>query len=758
MKDAAPQTFYLSDYTPPAFLIDEVSLTFRLAPEATRVISRIHFVPNPDTTDRSFFLHGEQLKLISAKIDGHDANPTLTAQGLTAEVPDHEFTWEAEVEISPATNTALEGLYMSNGMYCTQCEAEGFRKITYYPDRPDVMAPFHVRIEGDLPVLLSNGNPVDQGDGWAEWSDPWPKPAYLFALVAGDLRATSGTFTTRSGNEVALNLWVRPGDESKTEFGLQALKDSMKWDEDVYGREYDLDLFNIVAVDDFNMGAMENKGLNIFNSSAVLASPETSTDANFERIEGIIAHAIEFAPDYRREKEELFLTTLSLIVERHEWGPRFFNTVSANLRGTPESGDFDTALDLVNSFRVTQRLPYGGTASVQALVNYTTLLQQASTNTGPDDTQDAAINASIDLPLLRGAGRVAREDIIQAERELVYAARDFERFRREFFVDIANTYFDLLRQQNGIDNQQLQLLGLEALADQLNSEAERGRVAQFEADDATAQVLFGESNLIRAQDNYQTALDRLKIRIGMPTTQPLTITREQFEIPVPALDESTAVPIALGNRLDLQTTRDRVDDTRRSALVSKNQLLGDLDLTAGLNLRTDRGADRGGLDFELEDSDYSLGLSYDVPLDRQIEMAQYRRSLVLVERAQRNYRVDRDRVALDVRDAIREIDRARLTVLLQERNIEFAERRLDGIRIRAQKPNENIAPRRIIEAEEDLLDARNSRDEAVADLQAAVLQYLLVTGQMRVGPDGSWRAPGTLLEAMPEEPAKAPAP
>ncbi|NVO23509.1 aminopeptidase N [Donghicola mangrovi] len=290
MKDAAPQTFYLADYTPPAFLIDEVSLTFRLAPEATRVISRIHFVPNPDATDRTFFLHGEQLKLISARIDGHDANPEITAHGLTAEVPDHDFTWEAEVEISPATNTALEGLYMSNGMYCTQCEAEGFRKITYYPDRPDVMAPFHVRIEGDLPVLLSNGNPVDQGTGWAEWHDPWPKPAYLFALVAGDLRATSGTFTTRSDRQVELNLWVRPGDEGKTAFGLQALKDSMKWDEDVYGREYDLDLFNIVAVDDFNMGAMENKGLNIFNSSAVLASPETATDANFERIEGIIAH------------------------------------------------------------------------------------------------------------------------------------------------------------------------------------------------------------------------------------------------------------------------------------------------------------------------------------------------------------------------------------------------------------------------------------------------------------------------------------
>jgi aminopeptidase N len=179
---------------------------------------------------------------------------------------------------------------MSNGMYCTQCEAEGFRKITYYPDRPDVMAVFTVTINGPHPVLLSNGNPISAGENAAEWHDPWPKPAYLFALVAGDLIAHPGSFTTKSGRDVTLNLYVRPGDEGKCAFGMQALKDSMKWDEDVYGREYDLDLFNIVAVDDFNMGAMENKGLNVFNSSAVLASPETSTDMNFERIEAIIAH------------------------------------------------------------------------------------------------------------------------------------------------------------------------------------------------------------------------------------------------------------------------------------------------------------------------------------------------------------------------------------------------------------------------------------------------------------------------------------
>ncbi|THD73340.1 aminopeptidase N [Thalassobius vesicularis] len=290
MKDAAPQTIYLSDYQPFGFIVDSVHLTFRLAPTATRVISRIAFRPNPAAQSRDFFLHGEQLSLIDAKLDGAAVSPELTPTGLRLDVPDAPFVFETEVEISPETNTALEGLYMSNGMYCTQCEAEGFRKITYYPDRPDVMSVFTVRIEGDLPVLLSNGNPVAQGDGWAEWHDPWPKPAYLFALVGGELLNHPDTFTTKSGKPVELNIWVRPGDEDKCAFGMEALKKSMKWDEDVYGREYDLDIFNIVAVDDFNMGAMENKGLNIFNSSCVLASPDTSTDMNFERIEAIIAH------------------------------------------------------------------------------------------------------------------------------------------------------------------------------------------------------------------------------------------------------------------------------------------------------------------------------------------------------------------------------------------------------------------------------------------------------------------------------------
>ncbi|SEK69415.1 aminopeptidase N [Pacificibacter marinus] len=292
MTAHAPQTIFLKDYAEPHHWVETAHLTFKLSPRATLVVSKIAFKPNANNLG-DLILNGEQLRLVSVQINGADVPYETTDTHLTikqSDLPQEPFTFEATVEISPETNTALEGLYMSSGMYCTQCEAEGFRKITYYPDRPDVMGVFTVRVESDLPVMLSNGNPQASGDGWAEWHDPWPKPAYLFALVAGDLIAHSDHFTTIEGNHVDLNIYVRKGDEDKCAFGMGALIDSMIWDERVYGRAYDLDIFNIVAVDDFNMGAMENKGLNIFNSSCVLASPETSTDATFERVEGIIAH------------------------------------------------------------------------------------------------------------------------------------------------------------------------------------------------------------------------------------------------------------------------------------------------------------------------------------------------------------------------------------------------------------------------------------------------------------------------------------
>jgi len=296
----------LADYRPPDWLVDEVRLVFDLAPTATVVRARIAFRRNPGRAAEGaadLRLDGRRLALRSAAIDG---NPLpgetirLDQEGLTVPgdmLPGDSFVWEAETEIDPKANTALEGLYLSKGMYCTQCEAEGFRKITYYPDRPDVMAPFHVRIEApeEVPVLLSNGNPgaagtLPGGRHFAEWNDPHAKPAYLFALVAGDLVAHADSFTTASGRPVSLKLWVRPGDEAKCAYAMDALKRSMVWDERTHGREYDLDIFQIVAVDDFNMGAMENKGLNVFNSKYVLASPETATDQDYANIESIVAH------------------------------------------------------------------------------------------------------------------------------------------------------------------------------------------------------------------------------------------------------------------------------------------------------------------------------------------------------------------------------------------------------------------------------------------------------------------------------------
>ncbi|MGO1394352.1 MAG: aminopeptidase N [Halomonas sp.] len=297
-----PQPVYLSDYQPPAYRVTHTELTFDLDPAATRVKARLLIERHVEAdADAPLILNGEHLKLISLAIDEAplaEAAYQMDAESLRiAKVP-QQFVLDSEVEIAPQENTALEGLYQSNGMYCTQCEAEGFRRITFYPDRPDVMATFKVTVIGDQqrePILLANGNPIERGelDGgrhFATWEDPHPKPCYLFALVAGNLHSVEDHFTTMSGRDVALQIWVEKDNLDKTDHAMAALKRAMAWDEQAYGREYDLDLFMIVAVNDFNMGAMENKGLNIFNSAAVLTHPHTATDAAFQNVEGIVAH------------------------------------------------------------------------------------------------------------------------------------------------------------------------------------------------------------------------------------------------------------------------------------------------------------------------------------------------------------------------------------------------------------------------------------------------------------------------------------
>ncbi|RNL63497.1 aminopeptidase N [Zhongshania marina] len=303
MRDAQPSTIYLSDYRVPEFLIDSTSLSFELGEASSIVRSVLELRRNPesDIQDAPLQLHGTELELISLAIDGRrlgDDEWSQSGEQLTiANVP-ASFSLRCETRIRPQDNTSLEGLYKSSGMFCTQCEAEGFRKITYYLDRPDVMSVFTVEIIADqsrYPVLLSNGNLVateQLPDGLHKtvWQDPFPKPAYLFALVAGKLSVVEDQFVTLSGRSVDLKIYVEEKDLDKCDHAMLSLKNAMRWDEEVYGREYDLDIFNIVAVDDFNMGAMENKSLNIFNTSCVLAKPETTTDAGFQRVEGVVAH------------------------------------------------------------------------------------------------------------------------------------------------------------------------------------------------------------------------------------------------------------------------------------------------------------------------------------------------------------------------------------------------------------------------------------------------------------------------------------
>ena len=301
MSTDSPKTIYLKDYVAPAFMAEHCDLTFQIFDGHTYVTALTRYKKNEDVNSTVLYLNGEHQQLVFIELNDEamtEDQYTITDSSIEFSPSEQSFTLRIKTKISPEANTALEGLYKSGDTYCTQCEAEGFRRITYYQDRPDNMATFTTRIEADkrkYPVLLSNGNLTDSGDldegrHFTLWEDPWKKPCYLFALVAGNLVHTEDRYKTASGRDVTLRIYVRDGDEGQCEHAMESLKHSMRWDEEKYGREYDLDLFNIVAVSDFNMGAMENKSLNIFNTALILAHEETATDGDFQRVESVVAH------------------------------------------------------------------------------------------------------------------------------------------------------------------------------------------------------------------------------------------------------------------------------------------------------------------------------------------------------------------------------------------------------------------------------------------------------------------------------------
>lgn len=449
--------------------------------------------------------------------------------------------------------------------------------------------------------------------------------------------------------------------------------------------------------------------------------------------------AVEHSREYRSRKEELFLAAISLLIERHLWGPRFFNDTTARFDGTPEKGDYDHAFSLVNDLRVTQRLPYGGEVSARALVNFVEQLRTASGSI-TDDSQTTELRIEATIPLLRNAGMIAQEDLIQASRDLVYATREFEQFRQSFLVSISTDYFDLIQQQGGIRNLESQLKSLEQLTSRIDALAASGREPYFEVQRSQQQVLFAKDRLLSAKERYANQIDALKIRLGMPASQKLELIAIQIEIPIPYLNMNESMKTAWQLRLDLQSSEDQIDDARRRVANAKNLMQADVDLFAGVTLPTDGSKRRAGLDLDAGEGSYSVGVTIGAPLDRKIEALQHRSALVILERTQRSYTLLKDTIALAVRQSIRQIERTQSTLALQNINLQLAEKRKLGVLLRER----TLGPRDIIEAEDDLLSAKDQLDAAQRDLRVSILTYLLATGQMRVSSSGQWQAPAKL--------------
>jgi len=442
-----------------------------------------------------------------------------------------------------------------------------------------------------------------------------------------------------------------------------------------------------------------------------------------------LAYAIRHSRDYRFEEEEFLLAALRLLIERHRWGPRFFNDVSATVSSAGTDGRFDTALQLVNEFGVTQRLPYGGEVSARALAEAT---DQLHGFVADDDVQSAELILSADIPLLRGAGDVAREDRIQAERNLIYAARSFERFRREFLFDIATDFLGLVVQQQGIENAERQVESLEWLEARSRELVRAGRETSIDLALAEQATLFARDSLNSARENYRLAVDRFKVRLGMPEDLSVAIVRSDLGLPTPKLALEDAVAAAFTNRLDLQTQRDRLDDARRAVRNAKNLVLPDLDLFASASIPTDPTKKRGGVGFSPDDASLQAGITFGLPLDREIERLNVRQAQINLERSLRTYNRFRDDIAIDARAAVRAIDRALFSLQIQEENVVIAEKGMEAI----EADPDRATARDRSEAVDRLLRAQDQRDSARRDLQVAILGYLLDTGQLRVDENG----------------------
>jgi len=459
--------------------------------------------------------------------------------------------------------------------------------------------------------------------------------------------------------------------------------------------------------------------------------------------------AQESGREFKNAEEEYILSAIRLLIERHRWGPRFFNDLAANVSGQFD-GDADTALRIMNDLRVTQRLPYGGQVEAGLIVEAVEQLRSSATESY---RQSSALVLTANIPLLRGAGDVAREDLIQTERDLVYAARTFERFRREFLVSIASDYFNLVAQLAGIENQERSLQSVQKSFDRAKARVEAGQQPAFEARTFEQNVLEAQSRLINQREQHILAVDRFKIRLGLPVETPIIIEPTAIDLPEPDATPGEAAQLALLYRLDLQNQRDRIDDFRRNVAIAHNQILPDLNFNASVRADTDPGDRIGGLDLQFDEARYNVGVTFGLPLDREIERLNLRSAMIGLERTRRTYDQFRDNVIVEARQQRRRIEQARFTLELAERRIEVSRLAVEEAIIRQEDAL------RLLDLESRLLSDEDARDDARRDLRNSILAYLLATDLLRVDRNGNVQPlpgmPGTLIQS---EVAAEPAP
>lgn len=469
-------------------------------------------------------------------------------------------------------------------------------------------------------------------------------------------------------------------------------------------------------------------------------------DKDLAPLELTLADALRLAqhssPEYLRREEDYILAAVRLLIERHAWSPRLMHSLSADLSGQADDGDFQGAVNVINDLRVTQRLPSGG--QVEAA-----WIWRATQNLRHDVTgryrQSSELAVGANIPLLRGAGPAARESLIQAERELVYSAREFEDFRREFLVSVTRDYLGLLQSQAQISNQKRQLVSLRNLARQVAAFVQAGRSRPFEENLTQNQVLSARESLASLRDSYIVQLERFKIRLGIDPAQPVIIKSLAFDLSEPDVTLDAAARRSLEYRLDLQNRRDRLDDSRRALANARNDLLPDLNIGGRIGVPTDPDAREGGLVFDPDDVNYSARVTFGLPLDRESERLRLRSAVIAVERAERDLRVTEDTAVVEARAAARDIELARFRLQIAEQQVRINELRRQEQEIR----RDETRPQDRVDTETDLLRARNARDAAQTELRISILQYLLTTGQLRVAGGGQFQPlPGMRVEPV----------